>query len=145
MSWRDTALNDKTIKNLLGLAFSASSDQFTMMSMAQVLCIPNSRPMFDREVGNRMYSPGAYYIAQTFSGITIFCLYPLVTALISFWSFGFTNPTWMDCWNWTLPMALMAWVGSIWGFSFGTFFSHEMLALQWNSVFIIMFNLGAGN
>ena len=144
MSWRDTEHNHKTIMNVLGLAYLAASDQFIMMSMAQVLTIPAIRPTFEREVGNRMYSPGAFYMALTFSGLTVFFLYPLFTALISFWSFGFTDPTWMDFWNWTLPMALMAWVGSIWGFSFGSFFSNEMIALQWNLVCIILFNLGAG-
>jgi len=83
-------------------------------------------------------------MALTFSGLSVFFLYPLFTSLISFWFFGFTNPTWMDFWNWTLPMALMAWAGSTWGYSFGSFFSNEMIALQWNLVFIILFNLGAG-
>jgi len=73
---------------MLGLAFQAASDQFIMMSMAQVLQIPIARPIFEREVGNRMYTPSAYYLAHVGAGLIIFVTYPLVTGLISYWNFG---------------------------------------------------------
>ena len=81
---------------------------------------------------------------MTFAGLSVFFLYPIFTALISYWHFGFKDACWMGMWDWTLPLALMAWVGSLWGYSFGSFFSSEMIALQFNLVFIILFNLGAG-
>lgn len=33
-SWRDRHLNDRLVKNMLGLAFLSVGDQFIMMSMA---------------------------------------------------------------------------------------------------------------
>ncbi len=81
---------------------------------------------------------------MTFAGLSVFFLYPCFTSLISYWTFGFKDACWMGMWDWTLPLALMAWVGSLWGYSFGSFFSSEMTALQINLVFIMMFNLGGG-
>jgi len=130
---------------MLGLAFLASSDQFIMMSMAQVLQIPIARPIFEREVGNRMYSVSAYYLATTAAGFLIFFLYPCSTAMISYWSLGFENPTWWGMLDWMGALALPAFVGSLWGFSFGTFFRNEMSCLQINLLFIMIFNLGAGH
>ena len=33
-SWKDSHLNDRLVKNMLGLAFLSVGDQFIMMSMA---------------------------------------------------------------------------------------------------------------
>ena len=82
--WRDNRHNQKVITNMLGLAFMAASDQFVMMSMAQLLQIPIARPIFQRELGNRMYSASAYYLAHTVAGVVIFMTYPFFTALISY-------------------------------------------------------------
>ena len=62
-SLRD-AQHDATIAiNMLGLAFLIGSDQFITMSFAQVLQIPMQRPIFMREVANRMYTTTAFYLA----------------------------------------------------------------------------------
>lgn len=76
---------------MLGLAFLAACDQFIMMSMAQVLQIPVARPIFEREITNRTYSASALYIAAQLSGLIVFFLYPLFTALISYWYLGFED------------------------------------------------------
>lgn len=144
-SYKDADLNRKSMMNMLGLAFLAASDQFIMLSMAQVLAIPLARPIFEREVGNRMYSVSAYYFAHILGGFMIFMLYPTFTALISYWSFGFVEADWYGCFDWMYALALQASVGVFWGFSFGTFFRSEMICLQFNLVFIMMFNLGAGH
>ena len=131
--------------NMLGLAFQAASDQFIMMSMAQLLQIPIARPVFEREVGNRMYSPSAYYFAHVASSFFIFLLYPIFTTLISYWFFGFEPATWPQLFDWMICLALASVVGQLWGFAFGSFFHSEMTAFQVNLLFILMFNLGAGH
>ena len=114
------------------------------MSMSQLLSIPIARPIFEREVGNRMYSPTAYFLAHVGACLVIFILYPAFTGLISYWYFGFANASVNGLLDWIFCLTLPALVGSLWGFSFGTFFSNELIALQWNLVFILIFNLGAG-
>jgi len=130
---------------MLGLAYLAASDQFIMMSMAQVLQIPIARPIFEREVGNRMYSASAYYLASTAASLMIFFLYPCFTAMISYWSLGFNNPTWWGMLDYMGALALPAFVGSLWGFTFGSFFRNETSCLQVNLLFIMLFNMGAGH
>ena len=144
MSWRDTDHNEKMVKNLIGLSFLASADQFVMMSMAQVLVIPLARGIFEGEVANRMYSPSAYYLASTAAGLVVFFLYPMFTAVISFWWFGLDNPNWLGMLDWMMVLAILAFLGSLWGFTFGTFFRNEMNALNWNFMMIFIFNMGAG-
>lgn len=113
--------------------------------MAQVLQIPISRPIFEREVGNRMYSPTAYYLSHIGASLALFFIYPLFTSLISYWFFGFADASIYGLLDWFGCLALPALVGGLWGFSFGTFFHNEFSALQGNLVFILMFNLGAGH
>ena len=130
---------------MLGLAFQAASDAFIMMSMAQLLQIPTARPVFSREVGNRMYTPTAYYLAHVSASFFIFLLYPMFTALISYWFFGFEPATWSGLFDWMFCLTLPAIVGQLWGFSFGSFFENSMTAFQVNIIFVLMFNLGAGH
>ena len=129
-SFRDQMMNQKSTLNMLGLAFSAASDQFIMMSMAQVLQIPISRPIFLREINSRLYSTSAYFIGQTLAGMMLFFLYPMFTAAISYWFFGFADGGDLaGMFDWMVALAFPALVGSLWGFSFGTFFKSEMIAL----------------
>jgi len=124
-SWRDRDLNMKVTMNMLGLAFQAASDQFIMMSMAQILTIPVARPIFEREVANRVYSSTAYYIANVAAGFFFFFLYPCFTALISYWFFGFENPDWRGLIDWMCCLTLPAVAGALWGMTLGTFFVSE--------------------
>ena len=130
---------------MLGLAFMSAGDQFIMMSMAQVLTIPMARPIFECEVANRMYSPSAYYLASVSAGFSVFFLYPMFTAIISYWWFGLDNPDWLGLLDWMGVLCILAFLGSLWGFTFGTFFRNEVHALSFNFVFIFIFNMGAGS
>lgn len=85
----DMANNQKVASNYLGLAFMVGSDQFITMSFAQVLAIPVARPIFMREIANRMYSPTSYYLASCTASILTFILYPIISSLVSFYFFGF--------------------------------------------------------
>mmetsp|Transcript_17461 Transcript_17461/g.23563 ORF Transcript_17461/g.23563 Transcript_17461/m.23563 type:complete len:174 (+) Transcript_17461:1572-2093(+) len=92
-----------------------------------------------------MYTPTAYFLAHVSAGLVIFCFYPVFTALISYWFFGFAPATWSGMLDWMFCLALPSVTGSLWGFSFGSFFQSEMTAFQVNLIFILMFNLGAGH
>lgn len=144
-SMTDRRLNQKLTLNMLGLAFMAASDQFTMMSMAQVLQIPMARPIFEREIASRVYSSTALYFSAVIVGLLGLILYPCFTALISYWYLGFENPSWTGLLEWLIPLAMPAMVGSLWGFNFGTFFTNSTNCLQWNVCFLMLFSLAAGH
>ena len=72
---------------MIGLAFLIGNDQVITMSFAQVMYLPIARPIFNREIANRMYSTSAYYLAYCAAGVITFFLYPLCTSLVSFFSF----------------------------------------------------------
>ena len=129
---------------MLGLAFSAASDQFIMSSMTQVLNIPLLRPIMDREIKNRLYSPSAFYFASTLACFVILPLYPIFTAMISYWFFGFDNPDVYGMFNWMLALLIPAIIGGLWGFLIGAFNKYSATALQVNIMFIMFFNAGAG-
>ena len=88
--------NAETASNFLGLSFLVASDQFITMSMAQVLQIPVARPVFMREVANRMYSTSAYYLASSTASMFSFFIYPLVVTLVSFYFFKLDNHSFSD-------------------------------------------------
>ena len=92
-----------------------------------------------------MYSPTAYYLAHVSSSFFIFLLYPMFTALISYWFFGFESCTWAGLFDWMFCLTLTAIVGQLWGFSFGSLFKSEMTAFQVNIVIFMLFNMGAGH
>lgn len=69
----------------------------------------------------------------------------MFTALISYWWFGLNDPNWYGMLDWMAVLSIPAFLGSLWGFTFGTFFRSEMNALQFNFLFICIFNLGAGS
>ena len=73
--------------NFIGLAFLIASDQFIQSSFGQVLTIPVVRPIFIREVSNRMYGTTAYYMAMATQMMTLFPIYPIMVTLTSFWWF----------------------------------------------------------
>ena len=114
---------------MLGLAFAAGSDQFIVMSMAQVLQIPAVRPTFEREVFNRMYSPSAFYIANALAGVIVFFLYPMGCASVSYWYFGLKQASWWGMLDWMGCLYLPALAGSLYGYSLGSLFNSEITAL----------------
>lgn len=92
-----------------------------------------------------MYTPSAYYLAHVGAGLIVFLTYPFVTGVISYWQFGFEDPTWYGCLDWIFCLALPALLGSLWGFTLGSFFKSEATALQVNLIFVLLFNSGAGH
>ena len=84
-------------------------------------------------------------MAITAAGFLVFFLYPMFTALISYWWFGLDDPNWYGMLDWMGVLCIPAFIGSLWGFTLGTFFRSEMSALQFNIVFVLIFNMGAGS
>jgi len=76
-----------------------------------------------------MYSPSSYYLAITTAGLVVFFLYPFFTSVISYWWFGLNDPNWYGMLDWMAVLCIPAFLGSLWGFTFGTFFRNEMNAL----------------
>lgn len=128
----------------MGLSFLVASDQFITCSFAQVLQIPVTRPIFLREVSNRMYSTSAYYMALTTSTVTLFILYPIVVTITSFYFFSFDESGFGALMDWMFVLILTSFAGGFWGFTFGTFMDNEVAATQLNMLFLIMFSFGAG-
>ena len=125
----DTHFNRKITVNFLGLAFLAGLDQFVNMSFAQVIQIPVARPIFSREITNRMYSTSAYYLATVAASLFTFLLYPIVTSLVSFFFFDLEQHSFTDLMIWTTILILMAFAGSFWGFMIGAFTKNLVLAV----------------
>ena len=79
--------NAQISSNFMGLSYLVGSDMFITCSFAQVLQIPIARPIFIREVSNRMYGTTAYYLSMTTATVTLFIMYPIVVTLTSFYFF----------------------------------------------------------
>ena len=140
----DPEFNKKISGNFLGLAFLVGSDQFITCSFAQVLQIPVARPIFIREVSNRMYGTTAYYLSMATATATMFILYPIVVTISSFFFFDFDEGGFGAMMDWMFILSLTAIAGGFWGFTFGTFMKNEVAATQLNMLFLIMFSFGAG-
>ena len=119
-------------------------DQFINMSFAQVLQIPLARPIFNREIANKMYSSSAYYLASVTASVVTFFLYPIITSVVSFYFFGFEEHSFADLVAWTSIMSLIAFAGSFWGFMIGAFSENEVTAAQINLFWIFTFSFGGG-
>ena len=105
------------------------SDQFINMSMAQVLQIPLTRPIFNREIASGTYTTTAYYLAFATVSVITFFLYPIVTSLVSFYFYGFDEHSFADLMIWMSIMSLVAFAGSFWGFMIGALSKNEVIAV----------------
>ena len=59
------------------------------MCFAQVLMIPQRKPVFIREISNRMYGRGAYYWATLSACFTFYWQYSLLSASASYYFYDF--------------------------------------------------------
>ena len=119
-------------------------DVFINMSFSQIMSIPVARPIFNREIANKMYSSSAYYLASVTASVVIFFLYPIITSVVSFYFFGFDEHSFSDLVTWTAIMTLVAFAGSFWGFMVGTLSENEVTAAQINLFWIFTFSFGGG-
>ena len=121
--------NQKIGANFLGLAFHVASDSFIQMSFAQILTIPLARPIFIREINNRMYSTSAYYLANCSAAMLTFFLYPMTTTLASYSQYGLDTTGFKAHMDWMFVLVLTAFTGNFWGFMLGTFMESEVTAI----------------
>ena len=122
----------------------SGQDVFVNMSFSQIMAIPVARPIFNREIANKMYSSSAYYLASVTASVVIFFLYPIVTSVVSFYFFGLDEHSFADLVTWTAIMTLVAFAGSFWGFMVGTISENEVTAAQINLFWIFTFSFGGG-
>ena len=106
--------------------------------------IPVARPIFLREVSNKMYSTTSYYFACVTASVMMFILYPIISSSVSFFAFGFDQSSFSDLLHWISIMMLIALAGSFWGFMIGTFAKNEVTAVQMNVLFVYVFSFGGG-
>ena len=114
------------------------------MSFAQVMQIPVARPIFLREVSNRMYGPTSYYFASCTASVITFFLYPIISSFVSFPFFGFHESSFTDLLHWAFIMNLIGMAGSFWGFMIGSFAKNEVSAIQINLICLYIFSFGGG-
>ena len=125
MTVDDQAKNGQVQSNWIGVVFYVATDQFISMSMAQVMQIPNFRPVYIREQANKMYSPSSYFLSGFL--ITSFQLmfYPVLVGLITFWFIDFNDSSFGNLMSYVLVLFLVAFAGSAFGFMFGCLVDNE--------------------
>ena len=106
--------------------------------------IPIARPIFLREVSNRMYSTTSYYFAYVTASVLTFIPYPIISSFVSFPAFGFRQSSFSDLLHWAFIMLLVSLAGSFWGFMIGSFAKNEVSAIQINLLCGYMFSFGGG-
>lgn len=97
-----------------------------------------------RESDNNMYSISAYYLAQSTSSLMFCWFYPFITAMTSFWFFGFDDENLAGFFMWSLSLSLVAYSGVYLGLAFGANFTNVVSAVQLMDPVINILNFGSG-
>lgn len=61
---------------------------YNWAALGCILQLPLWVPVLKRELMNRMYTPGSYFLARTISGTLFQMAYPTILTLIIFWLLG---------------------------------------------------------
>ena len=93
-----------------------------------MLQIPVSRPIFIREVSNRMYTTSAYFLSTVTATVTMFILYPVLVTLTAFYFFDLDESSFSNMLEWMFILTLTAFSGGFWGLMFGSFMKNETAA-----------------
>ena len=139
-----TEVGTKYIHNWLGLVFLASSDQYIICAFAMILLIPMALPVFKREMGNRMYTPAAYFWATTASNICTNIFYPVLVSCLTFWFYGYPIDTFSGFFLFFLVEASGALMGICFGQVIGSIVDNENAAITWLLNSLSVYYLGAG-
>jgi hypothetical protein len=136
---------NKTITwNLMGLCFLMVQDMFINMCMGQVVAIPQTFPVFKREVSNGMFTPTVFYLAESTVQLMTFFWYPFLLTLCSIWFFGLPYMSFKGFCEWWGILTLVCFCGSSFGFMMGCLFPSFNFAQIVAQNVIIIFALGAG-
>jgi hypothetical protein len=131
-------------QNYVGLAFMLTFDAFSEMDFAQVTIIPLNYNLFTREIGNRMYNPSAYFLAQWLSAISIFILYPIVNVSGFYFFIRFQGSSFQNYLSLVGAACLLGVCGMNFGLMLSTFLGNPDTALVVNSAIMSLFGMGAG-
>lgn len=106
--------------------------------------MPQTYPIFKREVSNNMYGPSAYYFARVLISIMTFFFYPFLLTLCMIWFIGLPVLTFFVFVSWCLDLLLILLVASSIGMTIGCIVPESSQAILMANLVVIMFNLGAG-
>ena len=84
-----------------------------------------AKPLYVREVSNKMYSPAAYFLAAWLASTMNMIFYPVICASINFWFLGFNDTSIYNFLNWVAILVIVGISGSSFGFMFGCILDNE--------------------
>jgi ABC-type transport system involved in multi-copper enzyme maturation permease subunit len=136
--------NIRLMTNYLGLAFITVFDNFLELGFAQILMIPLTYALFTREISNRTYSPSAYYLANWFSALCTYSIYPMITCLMV-WNFiELKDNSFSNLMCYIGSSALIALCGLNFGILVSTFCDNPVVAMIIEVAMMFLFGMGGG-
>ena len=122
----ETVQHDQRVRNnFIGVVFFAATDQFITCSMGQTLQMPILKPIYTREIANKMYYPTSYFLTGWLVSTISLLFYPLIISSIGFQFIGFDNTSSTNFFDWMCVMLILAVSGSSFGFMFGCIFNDD--------------------
>ena len=107
------------VKNLAGFSYLMVIDQVVNMLIGQVIQVPQTYPIFKREISNNMYGASSYYFARTVISIMTFFFYPFLLTLCMIWFIGLPVLNFTVFVSWCLDLLLICLVASSIGMTIG--------------------------
>ncbi len=114
------------------------------MTFGQVTQVPQTYPIFKREISNNMYGASSYYFARTLISIMTFFFYPFLLTLCMIWFIGLQVLNFTVFVSWCLDLLLICLVASSIGMTIGCIVPESSQAILVANLVVIMCNLGAG-
>jgi hypothetical protein len=103
-----------------------------------------TKPLYVREVSNKMYSPAAYFLAAWLASTMNLLFYPVLCASINFWFLGFNDTSIYNFLNWVAIVVIVGVSGSSFGFMFGCILDNEQQGLLVTNLIFTVFQFGGG-
>lgn len=91
--------NVEGVQNRNGLMFFQCTAMSFMGIIATILLFPEEKPVFMREVNNKMYGVGAYFVAKLLSEIPSSIISPLLNSAVIYPYVGLSTVH-----SWTYPL-----------------------------------------
>jgi ABC-type multidrug transport system permease subunit len=113
---------------LAGCFFFMALNIATVNMMGTILTFQNERPVFLRELANKMYSVPAYYFAKLMVDIPVLCVGPMVFSLIVYFKIGVVFNA-AAFFVFYLVMLLIAYSSSSFGYLLSCMFTNGELAV----------------
>lgn len=114
--------NQEIAGNLMGLTFLTTQDMFVNMCFGQVMALPQSYPVYKREIANNMYSITASYYSRVTVATMTFFFYPFLLTTCSIWFYDLQMMGIKGFCQWWGILTITAFVGSSFGMTMGCLF-----------------------